>query len=126
MSKQVVSILRLEQRSTLDWLANTFGFALSQVTPPDGDELQHAQLQYGDSVMMASGGGKIEQATGKASTYLTVATDEEVDAGYARAVSHGAETVLVPEDQPYGGRNATVKDPEGNIWSIGSYQPPTE
>ncbi len=51
MSKQVVGILRLEHRSTLDWLANTFGFALSEVTPPEGEELHHAQLTYGTSTM---------------------------------------------------------------------------
>lgn len=123
MSKQIVGILRLEHRSTLDWLANTFGFALSQVTPPEGDDLQHAQLTYGTSVLMASQGGRVEQDTGKASTYLTVATDQEVDQGYARAIAAGADSILEPENQPYGGRNATVSDPEGNVWSIGSYQP---
>ncbi len=26
-------------------------------------------------------------------------------------------------DEEYGGRNATVRDPEGNLWSFGSYRP---
>jgi uncharacterized glyoxalase superfamily protein PhnB len=26
-------------------------------------------------------------------------------------------------DQPYGSREYAVRDPEGNIWSVGSYRP---
>lgn len=123
MSKQIIGILPLEQRATLTWLADAFGFGLQEVTPPEGDELQHAQLVYGDGVMMASTSSRWEHLPGKLSTYLTVATDADVDAAWARAVAVGAETLMEPEDQPYGGRNATVRDPEGNLWSIGSYHP---
>jgi uncharacterized glyoxalase superfamily protein PhnB len=123
MSKQIIGILPLEQRATLTWLADAFGFGLTEVTPAEGDELQHAQLIYGDDVMMASTVSRWERTPGKLSTYLTVATDDDVDAAWARAVAVGAETLMEPEDQPYGGRNATVKDPEGNLWSIGSYHP---
>lgn len=124
MSTQIVPILRLADRATLDWLVDAFGFTPSEVTPPEGDTLQHAQLTWGDSVLMASTpGGRVEQAAGQASLYLTVETDAAVDAAYERAMAAGATSVLAPEDQPYGGRNATVRDPEGNAWSIGSYQP---
>lgn len=123
MPKQSYAILRLANRSTLDWLASAFDFTLSEVTPHEGEELQHAQLTWGDGVLMASTGGRIDQPTGSSSVYLSVETDAEVDAAYARAVAAGATSILDPEDQPYGGRNATVADPEGNVWSVGSYQP---
>jgi uncharacterized glyoxalase superfamily protein PhnB len=30
---------------------------------------------------------------------------------------------MPPRDEDYGGRSATVADPEGNLWSFGSYRP---
>lgn len=123
MSKQSIPILRLADRATFAWLVDAFGFLPSEVSPADGDELQHGQLNWGEAILMASTGGKVDQQPGQASVYLTVDTDAEVDAAYERAVAAGATSVLRPEDQPYGGRNATVRDPEGNWWSVGSYQP---
>lgn len=122
-NQKVITVLRLRERATLDWLERAFGFALSEVTPSDDDGLSHAQLRWGDDWLMASTGGRIEQPTGAASIYLTVATDAEVDAIFERATAEGATTILAPEDMPYGGRNATVVDPEGNVWSVGSYRP---
>lgn len=123
MSKQSIAILRLAERSTFDWLVDALGFVPSEVTPETGDELQHGQLNWGDGIVMASTGGKVEQTSGQSSIYLTVDADDEVDAAYERAIGAGATSVLPPEDQAYGGRNATIRDPEGNWWSIGSYQP---
>ena len=45
-----------------------------------------------------------------------------VDALYERAVAAGATVVRKPEDQDYGGRGCTLRDPEGNQWSFGSYR----
>lgn len=123
MTKQSIAVLRLADGATFRWLVDAFGFVPSEVTPAEGDELQHGQLGWGNAIIMASTGGRVEQTPGQSSIYLTVDTDAEVDAAYARATAAGATSVLEPEDQPYGGRNATVRDPEGNAWSIGSYQP---
>lgn len=123
MTKQSIAVLRLADRATFRWLVDAFGFVPSEVTPAEGDELQHGQLGWGNAIIMASTGGRVEQTPGQSSIYLTVDTDAEVDAAYGRATAAGATSVLEPEDQPYGGRNATVRDPEGNAWSIGSYQP---
>jgi hypothetical protein len=43
------------------------------------------------------------------------------DAHHARAVAHGAEIVLELEDQSYGSRDYAARDPEGNLWSFGTY-----
>ena len=44
---------------------------------------------------------------------------EDADATYAKAVEHGAETVMPPDDQEYG-RSCGVTDPFGNVWWITS------
>jgi uncharacterized glyoxalase superfamily protein PhnB len=48
---------------------------------------------------------------------------DEVDAHFARAKAAGAEIIREPEDQDYGGRDYSARDPEGNVWSFGTYAP---
>lgn len=122
-ARTVICNLRLERRETLEWLERAFGFALAEVTVGDDGELHHAQLSWGSGVIMVATTGRLPQPTGVSVLYLTVATDAEVDALHERAVAAGAESVQTPEDMDYGGRGATVADPEGNLWSVGSYRP---
>ncbi|WP_407646997.1 VOC family protein [Actinacidiphila soli] len=35
----------------------------------------------------------------------------------------GAEVVMPLTDQVYGSRDYTARDPEGNLWSFGTYLP---
>lgn len=46
---------------------------------------------------------------------------DDVEAHYARAKEAGAETLMPPTAQDYGGSCYTVCDPEGHIWSFGDY-----
>ncbi|HLT69103.1 MAG TPA: VOC family protein [Acidimicrobiales bacterium] len=55
-------------------------------------------------------------------TAVYVAVDE-VDSRFERAVAAGAEVVMPPTDQDYGSRDFAVRDPEGNVWSFGTYRP---
>lgn len=122
-TQKAITVLRLKERATLDWLERAFAFELSQVTPGEGGGLQHAELRWGDDWLMASTEGQLEQTAGRASVYLTVGSDAEVNELHARAVAAGATVVMEPVDMPYGGRGSTVTDPEGNHWSLGSYRP---
>jgi uncharacterized glyoxalase superfamily protein PhnB len=58
------------------------------------------------------------RAAGTGSTYVVV---DDPDAAYARATTAGARVVRDLKDEDYGGRGFTVSDPEGNLWSFGSY-----
>jgi uncharacterized glyoxalase superfamily protein PhnB len=57
---------------------------------------------------------------GTQSAYVIV---EDADAHYARAKAAGAEIVMELEDQDYGGRLYSCLDPEGYLWSFGTYDP---
>jgi uncharacterized glyoxalase superfamily protein PhnB len=35
----------------------------------------------------------------------------------------GADVVYPPRDTDYGSREFAVRDPEGRVWSVGSYRP---
>lgn len=57
---------------------------------------------------------------GQAAAYLVT---DDPDAVFDAAVAAGGSVVRPMVDQDYGGRGGTVRDPEGNMWSFGSYQP---
>jgi uncharacterized glyoxalase superfamily protein PhnB len=56
---------------------------------------------------------------GGGSTY--VVTDEP-DRIYASALAAGASLVRDMAEEDYGSRGFSVRDPEGNIWSFGTYR----
>ena len=58
---------------------------------------------------------------GPASTlYLSSTTPTPA---YDRARAAGAEIVRGLTDHDYGSREFTARDPEGNLWSFGTYRP---
>jgi uncharacterized glyoxalase superfamily protein PhnB len=67
------------------------------------------------NIILAEVGG-----VGTQSAYVVV---EDCDAHYARAVAAGAEVLLDIVDRDYGGRGYSCRDPEGHVWSFGSYDP---
>ena len=89
-----------------------------------GDVVGHAELQFGDSVIMLADafpdmGFKSPKAYGgtPVSTCLYVANADEV---FATAVEAGAVVVKPLENQFYGDRSGTVADPFGHVWTIAS------
>ena len=58
--------------------------------------------------------------SGPAAAYLVTSDPNAV---FDKAVAAGASVVREMVDQDYGGRGGSVRDPEGNHWSFGNYQP---
>ena len=48
---------------------------------------------------------------------------EDPDALFARATAAGAAVAMELTDSSYGSRDFSVRDPEGNLWSFGTYRP---
>jgi uncharacterized glyoxalase superfamily protein PhnB len=48
---------------------------------------------------------------------------DEVDELHARVREAGGEIALELTDTDYGSRDFTARDPEGNLWSFGTYRP---
>ena len=88
---------------------------LAKYASPDG-VVHHAQIAVGDSVIeMGEAHGKYQPMS--AMFYLYV---PNVDAVHRQAIAAGATSIQEPADQPYGDRNAGVKDVFGNTWYIAS------
>lgn len=112
------------------WLCDAFGFTRHAVYPDDQGGIAHAQLVLGTAMIMLGSDrddefGAVQTTARKAglptmSAYIIVA---DVDALAARAVPLGAETVIGPRDEPHGGRGWSCRDPEGNLWNFGTYDP---
>jgi uncharacterized glyoxalase superfamily protein PhnB len=113
-----------DARGAIDWLGRAFGFEPVAVHPPEGDTVAHAELRLGGAIIMLGSDGagdpNVHQAAGTGSAY--VGTDD-IDARYERAVAAGAEVVRPLNDTDYGSREFSVRDPEGNVWSFGTYRP---
>lgn len=116
--------------AAIDWLCEHFGFELHLVVPDTQGGIAHAQLRHGSSMLMLGSvadsdyGRQMrqpDQAGGcTQSLYLVV---DDADALYARAVAGGARVVIDIRDEDYGGRGFTCRDPEGHLWSVGTYDP---
>ena len=48
---------------------------------------------------------------------------DDIEAQYERARGANAEIVRPLADTDYGSREFMARDPEGNIWSFGTYRP---
>ena len=117
--------------AAIEWLCKAFGFEKHLVVPDDQNGIAHAQLTLGNGMIMLGSArddrfGKMVRpprdvdgvCTGSVS--VTVA---DADAHYRRAVDAGAEILMDIVDADYGGRGYTCRDPEGHIWSFGTYDP---
>jgi uncharacterized glyoxalase superfamily protein PhnB len=117
--------------TAIEWLCKAFGFEKHLVVPGENGGIAHAQLRFGNGMIMlgSAGDGHFDAyqkppadvgGVGTSSPYVIVA---DADAHYARARAAGAEILLELEDAGYGGRGYSCRDPEGQVWSFGTYDP---
>lgn len=97
----------------IDFVTNAFG-GRELMRHAEGDMVMHAKVQIRDSVIELGEARYPEQPLPTA-IYLYV---DDVDAVYEQALNAGATSMLAPIDQPFGDRNAWVKDPFDNVWYI--------
>jgi uncharacterized glyoxalase superfamily protein PhnB len=127
---QIVPALRYNNAAAaIDWLCTAFGFERKMVVPADGGKIAHAELTLGNGMIML---GDVETEFGRLvavpqkgepvtqGIYVVV---DDADAHYARAKAAGADIVLDITTKDYGGRDYTARDPEGHVWTFGTYNP---
>ena len=113
-----------DANSAIAFLLEAFGFEEAAVyRSDDGTVVDHAELRWpeGGGVMLGSArpdSGLTELPPGVGAIYVAV-TDP--DALYERAKAHGATITREMRDEEYGSRGFQARDPEGVIWSFGTY-----
>jgi uncharacterized glyoxalase superfamily protein PhnB len=106
----------------IDFLVNAFGFERHAVYSGEQGEIQHAELRFGNGlVMLGSARQDIQATRGRGGGIYVVVDDPDGHAGRAHAA--GAELTRAPSGTDYDTREYSARDPEGNVWHFGTYQP---
>jgi uncharacterized glyoxalase superfamily protein PhnB len=110
--------------AAIEWLQRAFGFERKEVHEGDDGSIVHAELSFGPGILMLSSEREGDDTYGEhaGQGWCYVVTDDP-DALFERATAAGAEVVQPLIDTDYGSRDFSVRDPEGNLWSFGTYAP---
>ena len=111
-----------DAKAAIDFLERAFAFERKAVFENDDGTVGHAELTHGRGMVMlgSSGVGDPQFETSHSSIYVIV---PDTDATYERAKAAGAEITRELQDTNYGSREFSARDPEGNAWSFGTYDP---
>jgi uncharacterized glyoxalase superfamily protein PhnB len=116
-----------DARAAIEFLRDAFGFEETAVYARDDDPsiIEHAEMRWplGGGVMFgtaAKDDSPFGQRAPRNDAVYVVCDDP--DGLYARATAAGAEVVRELIDEDYGSRGFTVRDPEENLWSFGTYR----
>jgi uncharacterized glyoxalase superfamily protein PhnB len=116
-----------DAEAMIRWLKEVFGFTEHVVYRSDG-VVQHAQLAFGSSILMLGQsrdddyGKLIGGMDGRRTDAIYVAIDDP-DTLHDKAKAAGAKIEMELHDTEYGSRDFACRDPEGNLWSFGTYWP---
>jgi len=128
----VVPCLRYRHAAAaIDWLCRAFGFEKQMVVPGEKGTIAHAQLSFGNGMIMLGSIGDTPfnrlmaqpDEVGGRQTQCPYLVVTDADAVYRQAKAAGAEIVLDIKDEDYGGRGFTCRDLEGHAWNFGTYDP---
>ena len=120
-----------DAKAAIGYLCDVLGFQKHAVHEGGDGKVMHAELSFGNGMIMLGSvaptefGENVRQPDEigmkeTQSPYLLVA---DADAVYQRARAANFTMLRDIRDEDYGGRSFTCRDPEGHIWSIGTYDP---
>ncbi len=118
-----------DARAAIAWLVATFGFTEDVCYLSDDGSVAHAQLRFHDGCVMLGSTRDDDypvkppkQRGGPTGGIYVAVPPDEIEAHYARTKAAGATHVAL-RDTEYGSREYSAFDPEGYIWSFGTYRP---
>jgi uncharacterized glyoxalase superfamily protein PhnB len=130
MSEQTIfpALRYRDAPAAIEWLGRALGFEARMVVDGAPGTVAHAELTCGRAMVMlgsarppdADDYSAAAPPPGGSALYMVV---EDPDAHHERARAAGAEIVRALQDTDYGSREYSARDPEGNVWSFGTYQP---
>ena len=108
----------------IEFYKDVFGATERMRMPGPDDTIGHAELQFGNSVLMLADeptgvpvGYQSPNSLGGSSFGFVLYVDD-VDTIYKRALDAGATSQSEPETKFYGDREGRVIDPFGYVWSL--------
>ena len=127
----IPSIQYNNAKNAIEWLCEAFGFNKHLIVKGENNTIAHAQLTYGNSMIMLSSknNGEYSELLESPNSLCGMNTQapyvivKKIDEHYKNSVAKGAKILIEIRDEVYGGRGYTCKDIEGHIWNFGSYNP---
>ena len=111
--------------AAIDFYTEVLGAEERVRMPGPNDTVGHAELYFGDSVIMLSDEnpefGNVSPKTIGGSPVVLSIYVEDVDAVYEKALEKGATVISKVEDQFYGDRSGQFEDPFGHKWNVSSH-----
>ena len=109
----------------IEYYKRSFGATeLFRMPAPDG-KIGHAEIKIGDSPIMLADehpdlGHVGPQTLGGTSVGIMIYVDD-VDTMFKKAISGGGQEIKPLQDQFYGDRSGTLKDPFGHMWTVATH-----
>lgn len=115
----------------IDWLCAAFGFEQRDVVAGADGAIVYAHLTHGSDMILVRSVGesaldrlmKQPDEIGGAETQSCYLVVEDADAHCRQAQAVGADILLDVAGDDHGGRGYSCRDPEGHVWSFGTYDP---
>jgi uncharacterized glyoxalase superfamily protein PhnB len=125
------SVVYDNAREAIRWLTTVLGFRVATVYDDPGGGVAFAELVWRTGVVFVSDrprSGNPWAKVGPASIALVAKDAETVHRHYERAVAANANIVRPVHETrtpafPDGSHQFDVRDPEGNLWTVGTFQP---
>jgi uncharacterized glyoxalase superfamily protein PhnB len=130
----IIPVLRYrDAAAAIEWLCQNFEFEKRLVVPNEDGTIAHAQLSFGNGMIMlgsmpknepeiARGRREVDEVS-RGSTPSTYVVVTDADAVFAKAKAAGVKIAMEIRDEDYGGRDFSCYDPEEHLWSFGTYDP---
>lgn len=117
-----------DPEAAIDWLKKAFAFEEKAVSRNEDGSIGHAELSLGTGMIMLNGykeDGWLGSSTpdplaSPVSVYIAI---DDPKTHYERAKAEGATIVFDLQTMDYGSTEYSARDPEGNLWSFGTYKP---
>lgn len=119
-----------DARAAIDWLVKIFAFEEAVCYLAADGSVAHAELRFHDGMVMLGSARDDEypikppgERGGLTGGIYVAVPAADIDAHYARAKAAGARISREIQDTDYGSREYSAFDPEGFLWSFGTYRP---
>jgi uncharacterized glyoxalase superfamily protein PhnB len=120
-----------DAKAAINWLCRAFGFARHLVVPGPGGSIAHAELSFGNGMVMLGSSRadafaavmrRPDEVGGQETAGIYVVVSD-ADAHHARARKAGATITVALHDEDHGGRGYGCRDLEGRSWYFGTFDP---
>ena len=120
-----------DAHAAIEWLCKAFGFEKQAVYENEDGGVEHAQLTFGNGMVML---GEVrdnefgqhiaqpDEISGR-ETQCACVIVSNCKSHYQQAKAAGALIVDDYAEKDYGGAGYSCHDPEGHLWYFGSYDP---